>query len=93
MVPAKTLLSVSPNLFFNRYDTLFVNRPDLMLSADTKYATLKSSVPREKLSQETKSKFAKFDRNIINEIVKYCGIQTVSRLSQVNSWLYKLCNV
>ena len=32
-----------------------------------------------------------FDRNIVNEIIKHCGIQTVSRLSIVNKWLNKLC--
>ena len=76
---------------FIRYDDLFVYRPDTTTNVNMAYSVLKPSARRENLSQKSKSKFAMFDRNIVNEIIKHCGIQTVSRLSIVNKWLNKLC--
>lgn len=73
------------------FDTLFVHRPDTTFSVNTTFSTLKPSIPQEKLTPHAISAFAKFDRNIINEILKYCGIQTVARLSVVNKWLHNQC--
>jgi hypothetical protein len=73
------------------FDTLFVHRPDTTFSVNTTFSVLKPLIPQEKLTTHAISAFAKFDRNIINEILKYCGIQTVARLSVVNKWLHAQC--